>query len=121
MLWSFVSFLGVSIELIWNILFVQVLLNGSIVLKISVLLTGVYKQMFSDKAWGQKRVFSTSIVDWIPITLLMYGRKITERERGERISCTLFVYENRTSKERERTMERWLGLKPWYFDEPSKT
>lgn len=56
---------------------------------------------------GSKTSFQYKyIVDLIPITLLMYGRKITERERGERISCTLFVYENRTSKERERTMER---------------
>lgn len=45
------------------------------------------------------------IVDLIPITLLMYGRKITERERGERISCTLFVDENRTSKERKNDGE----------------
>lgn len=47
------------------------------------------------------QVYSRLNTDYI----VMYGRKITERERGERISCTLFVDENRTSKERKNDGE----------------
>lgn len=35
----------------------------------------------------------------------MYGRKIIERERGERILCMLFVDENRILKERKNDGE----------------
>lgn len=124
MLWSFVSFLGVSIELIWNILFVQVLLNGSIVFEDNCfadrcLQTNVFWQGMGSKTSFQYKY----IVDWIPITLLMYGRKITEREREVRefcvpVRCSCMKKE---LQKRERTMERWLRLKPWYFGEPSKT
>lgn len=53
---------------------------------------------------GSKTSFQYKyIVDWIPITLLMYGRKITERERGEN-----FVYVVRGWKKNfKREKERW--------------
>lgn len=81
------------------------LLNGSIVLKITVLLTGFYKRFLTRH--GVKNEFSVQVYSRLNTDYIVnvWKKNNREREREERISCTLFVYENRTSKERENDGE----------------
>lgn len=55
---------------------------------------------------GVKNEFSVQVYSRLNTDYIVnVWKKKTERERGERISCTLFVDENRTSKERKNDGE----------------